>query len=96
MLSLEQEHDHLGREARAAKDLYTVTGEMGQKLPVPMQPVQASGIAAQAVPWIQPQEMHLKNAGTRLKDQVLAQNLIIFSEREREHVNRGSRVEVLK
>ncbi len=49
-----------------------------------MQLAQASWITAQAVPQIQLQEMRLKNAGTRLKDQALALNLIIFSEQERE------------
>ncbi len=40
--------------------------------------MQASGIATPAVPRIQLQELRLKNAGTKLKDQALAQNLIIF------------------
>ncbi len=81
--SLGQERDCLGQEARAAEALYTITGAQDQKLPVLMQPVQASGIITPAVPWIQPQVQRLENAGTRLKDQALAQNLIIFRERER-------------
>ncbi len=44
--SLGQERDHLGQEVRAAKALYTIIGAQGQRLPVLMQPVQASGIVA--------------------------------------------------
>ncbi len=79
--SLSQEWDHLGREMRAAQALYTSTGAHGQQQMVLMQPVQASRIAA---PQIQPSELRLRNAGTTLKDQVMAQNLIYFGERERE------------
>ncbi len=50
-----------------------------------MQPAQASGITAQAVPRIQAQELCLKNTGAKLRDQALAQNLIIFSQQEKEH-----------
>ncbi len=86
--SLGQEWDHLSREARAAEALYTITGMQGQRLPVLMQPAQASGIAGLTLLLIQPQDLHLKNAGTRLKDQALAQNLIILGKRERESTQR--------
>ncbi len=79
--SLSQEWDHLGREVRAVQALYTTTGVHGQQMSVLMQPVQASGITALAVLQIQLQELCLKNAGTMLKDQALAQNLIFFGER---------------
>ncbi len=84
VMSLGQEQDRLSWEVRAAEALYTVTGVQGQRLSVLMQPVHASGIVTLVVPRIQLQELCLKNAGTRLKDQALAQNLIIFGERERE------------
>ncbi len=84
MASLGQERDHLSREARATEEHYTATSELGQTLPVLMQPAQASGITTQAVPRIQAQELCLKNAGARLRDQALAQNLINFSQREKE------------
>ncbi len=81
--ALSQEQDHLGRETRAAQALYTTTGMHGQQMSVLMQPVQASRITTLAVPQIQPLELHLKNAGTMLKDQAMAQNLIFFGERDR-------------
>ncbi len=81
--SLSQEQDRLGRETRAAQALYTSTGAHGQQQTVLMQPALASGIAALLVPQIQPSELHLKNAGTMLKDQTMAQNLIFFGERAR-------------
>ncbi len=80
--SLGQEWDRLGREARAAEELYTATSPLSQQMSMLMQPAQASRIAALPVPQIQPQELHLKNAGTALSDQAMAQNLIIFGERE--------------
>ncbi len=79
--SLGQEWDHLSREARAAEELYTTTGPLGQRMSMLMQLAQASRIAALPVPQIQLQELHLKNAGTALRDQAMAQNLIIFGER---------------
>ncbi len=36
------------------------------------------------MPWIQPEELHLRNAGIALKDQAQAQNLIFFMEREKQ------------
>ncbi len=87
--SLSQEWDHLGREARAAQVLYTTTGMHGQETSFLMQPAHASGITAPVVPWIQLQELCLKNAGTTLMDQALAQNLIFFRERERGRKQRG-------
>ncbi len=68
---------------RATQALYTITGTHGQQMSVLMQPVYASGITTPAVPWIQPRELHLKNAGTMQKDQAMAQNLIFFRERDR-------------
>ncbi len=82
--SFSQEQDRLSRETRAAKALYTTTGAHGQQMMVLTQPTQASRIAAPAVPWIQLSELHLKNDGTMLKDQAMAQNLIYFGGRERE------------
>ncbi len=80
--SLSQEWDHLDGEARATQALYTATGAHGQQMSVLVQPAQTSGIAAPAVLQVQPQELHLKNARTMLKDQALAQSLIFFGERE--------------
>ncbi len=57
-------------------------GTMGQMQMVLMQPAQATGIAEPLVPWILPSELHLKNAGVALKDQVMAQNLLFFGERK--------------
>ncbi len=87
VMSLAQEHEHLGREVRASVELYMVTGDQGQKLPVLLQPVQASERAAdEEVPTIQLQELCLRNAGPRIRDQALAQNLIIFNKREKDCV----------
>ncbi len=79
--ALSQEQEHLGREARAAQVLYTSTGVLGQPQMVLTQPTQVSGIIELPVPWIQLSELCLRNAGTMLKDQVMAQNLIFFGER---------------
>ncbi len=92
--SLGQERDRLGREVRAAEVLYTATGPEGQRLSVLMQPAQASGIAALPVPQIQPQELHLRNAGATLRDQAMVQNLIVFGEREREKKEQSGSTEV--
>ncbi len=84
--SLAQECDHLDREARVSTELYTVMGDQGQKLPVLLQPVQASvGATAEEVLRIQLQELHLRNARPRIRDQALAQNLIIFNKWEKDH-----------
>ncbi len=82
--SLSQEQDRLGRETRATQALYTSTGAHDQQMMVLMQPMQAPRIATLPVPQIQSLELRLKNAGTMLKDQAMAQNLIYFGERERE------------
>ncbi len=94
IMSLSQERDCLGREVRAAEVLYTATGPLCQQMSMLMQPVQASRIAAPPVPQIQPQELCLKNARTALRDQVMAQNLIIFGERECEKKGQSGSAEV--
>ncbi len=82
LTTLSQERDHLGREMRAAQALYMHMGTTGQQQTVLMQPTQETRIAELPVPWIQPLELHLKNAGVALKDLAMAQNLIFFGERE--------------
>ncbi len=79
---LSQDRDHLGRKTRSAQALYTTMGMHGQQQMVLMQPTQATGIAEPPIPWILPSELCLRNAGTTLKDQAMAQNLIYFRERE--------------
>ncbi len=79
---LGQEWEHLGQEMRAAQAPYTHTGTMGQMQTVLMQPTQATRIIELPVPWIQLSELHLKDTGVMLKDQVMAQNLLFFGERE--------------
>ncbi len=49
-----------------------------------MQPAQATGIVKLPVPWIQLEELCLRNARVPLKDQAQAQNLIYFAEREKQ------------
>ncbi len=74
------------REAGASAALYIVMGTQGQKLPALLQPVQASEMDThEEVPRIQLEELHLKNAGWRIRDQALAQNLIVFNQQEKEH-----------
>ncbi len=92
--SLGQEWDCLGREVRAAKALYTATGPLGQQMPMLMQLAQPFRIATPPVPRIQPQELHLKNARTALRDQAMVQNLIVFGERECEKRGQSGAAEV--
>ncbi len=76
------EWECLNREVRAAQALFMHTGRMGKTQMVLMQPVQATGIAELLMLRSQPEELHLRNAGVALKDQVMAQNLIFFMERK--------------
>ncbi len=49
-----------------------------------MQPAQPTGIAELLVPWIQADELCVRNAGVSLKDQTMAQNLIYFMQQEQQ------------
>ncbi len=48
------------------------------------QPAQPTGIAEPLVPRIQGDELHVRNAGVSLSDQVKDQNLIYFVQREKQ------------
>ncbi len=67
------EWECLNREARAAQALFMHTGRMGETQMVLMQPAQATEIAEPPMPWIQLEELHLRNAGVALKDQLISQ-----------------------
>ncbi len=77
------EWECLNREARAAQALFMHTGRMGETQMVLTLPAQVTGIAQLLMPRIQLEELHLRNAGVALKDQAMAQNLILFMEREK-------------
>ncbi len=78
------EWEHLNQEARAAQVLFTHVGRLGETQVVLTQPAWATGIVEPPMPRIQPEELHLRNAGVALKDQAMAQNLIFFVEREKQ------------
>ncbi len=78
------ERECLNWEARAAQVLFMHTRRMGKTQMVLVQPAQATGIVEPPVPWIQLEELRLRNASVTLKDQVRAQNLVFFVEREKQ------------
>ncbi len=78
------EWEWLNQETRAGQALFTESGLMGTTRVVLMQPAQLTGIAKPLMPWIQVDELHLRNAGVSLREQAMAQNLIYFMQWEQQ------------
>ncbi len=57
------EQERLNQEARAAQALFTHYGRLGETQAVLTQPAWVTRIVEPPMPWIQPEELHLRKAG---------------------------------